>query len=75
VEHEYPDFKKNTDFSRDMFNIIIGVIAQTLLVVIPLYLILHQNIPLVISILTLGVCVIILKKIWWNNIKRESNNY
>lgn len=75
VEHEYPDFKKNTDFSRDMFNIIIGVIAQTLLVVIPLYLILHQNIPLVISILILGVCVIILKKTWWDNINRESNNY
>jgi len=75
AEQEYPDFKKNKDFSRDIFNIIIGVIAQTLLVVIPLYLILHQNIPLGISILILGVCVIILKKTWWNNIKREPNNY
>lgn len=71
VKQEDPNFKKNTAFSRDMFNVIIGTIGQTLLVIVPLYLILHQNIPLIISLVLLGICLIILKKNWWDNMKKE----
>ena len=56
-----------------MFNVVIGVIGQTLLVVIPLYIILHENIPLIISIAMLIVCLIILKKNWWDKMKNEPN--
>ena len=52
-----------------MFNVFIGVIGQTILVVIPLYLIMHKNINLLISIAILAVCVVILKKNWWNKLK------
>ncbi|MCF4101179.1 Na+:solute symporter [Gillisia sp. M10.2A] len=69
---EDPDFKKNDAFTRDMFNVVIGVLAQTLLVVIPLYLILHQNIPVMISTVILIICLVILKKNWWDKIKKES---
>ena len=71
IKQEDPNFKKNTAFSRDMFNVVIGTIGQTLLVIVPLYLILHQNIPLIISLVLLGVCLIILKKNWWDNVKKE----
>ena len=71
VRQEDPQFAKNTNFKRDMFNVLIGVIAQTLLVVMPLYLILHKNIPFIISTAILLVCVFILKKNWWNHIKEE----
>src|SRR5690606_3482355 len=64
VEQENPGFQKNSSFSRDMFNVVIGVLAQTLLVVIPLYLILHENIHFVISTVVLIICVLILKKTW-----------
>lgn len=65
---EDPEFEKNTSFKRDMFNVSIGIIAQTLLVLIPLYLILNNYIPLTFCIIILVVCGILLKKYWWNNL-------
>jgi len=73
IKEDEPDFVKNTAFKRDMFNVAVGTIAQTLLVIIPLYLIMHKNIPMVISIVILIICVIILKKNWWDYIKKEPN--
>lgn len=61
-----PDFQRNTAFKRDMFNVVIGVIGQTLLVVIPLYIILHEHISLMVSLIILVVCVVILKRYWWD---------
>src|SRR5690606_1700815 len=73
VQKEDSGFKKNSNFSRDMFNVVIGVIAQTVLVLIPLYLILHENIPFFISLAVLVICIIILKKNWWDHIKKEAD--
>ena len=73
VKTEDPAFQRNKAFGRDMFNVIIGTIAQTLLVVAPLYLILHKNLPLLVSLAVLGVCILILKKNWWDKIKIENN--
>lgn len=71
VQKEDPEYTRNTNFSRDMFNVLIGVIAQTLLVVAPLYLILHKNIPFFLSLIVLAVCIFILKKNWWDHIRNE----
>ena len=71
VRRTDPHFKKNSNFSRDMFNVFVGVVAQTLLVLIPLYLILHKNIPFFISLGALLLCLVILKKNWWDHIKKE----
>lgn len=69
-----PGFKRNTNFSRDMVNVIIGTTAQTTLVIIPLYLILHENISLLISTGILIGCVIFLKLNWWNKLDVDFNN-
>ena len=66
-----PNFKKNTDFGRDMFNVAIGIIAQTALVIIPMYLIFRQNTPLYISLVVLIVCIFLLKKYWWNTLEEK----
>lgn len=71
VKLQDPEFRKNKSFGSDMFNVAIGVIAQTLLVVIPLYLILHDSIPLIISLFALVACVFVLKKKWWDKLERE----
>ena len=68
---ENPDFKKNSDFGRDMFNVAIGIIAQTALVIIPMYLIFRQDTPLYVSIVVLIVCIFILKKYWWNTLEEK----
>ncbi|GGK22332.1 sodium:solute symporter [Yeosuana aromativorans] len=68
---EDPNFKKNSDFGRDMFNVAIGIIAQTALVIIPMYLIFRQSTPLYISLAVLVVCLFLLKKYWWNTLEEE----
>ncbi len=68
---ENPDFKKNSDFGRDMFNVVTGVIAQTALVIIPMYLIFRQDTPLYISMVVLIVCIGLLKKYWWNTLEEK----
>ncbi|WP_373056523.1 sodium:solute symporter family protein [Zunongwangia sp. H14] len=73
LKKEDPNFEKNKSFSRDMFNVLVGTIGQTLLVVIPFYIILRENVPLVISCVILVITIIILKKNWWDKIKTEPN--
>ncbi|MDT0651879.1 sodium:solute symporter, partial [Zunongwangia sp. F297] len=73
VKQEDPGFEENNAFGRDMFNVLIGTIAQTLLVVIPFYIILRENVPLIISCVILIISVVILKKNWWDKIKTEPN--
>ncbi len=75
VKQENPGFKKNTAFNRDMFNVVIGTIGQTLLVVLPLYLILHENLSFFVSLILLAACILILKFNWWDKMKKEHSNY
>ena len=70
IKEKEPEFEKNKAFKRDMFNVSVGIVAQTLLVIIPLYLILHQHIHMLIAIGILVICAIILKKTWWNKLQR-----
>jgi len=65
---EDPNFKRNKEFGRDMFNVSIGIIAQTVLVIIPMYMIFRQTTPIYIALVILVVCIILLKKYWWNTL-------
>jgi Na+/proline symporter len=71
VVAEHPGFERNTDFGRDMLNIIIGIIAQTALVIFPIYIVLKKMLPLGISIAIIAVCFIIMKKTWWDRLPDE----
>ena len=51
-----------------MFNVVIGTIAQTGLTALPIYIVLQKSLPIWISSLIILVCVIILKKTWWNKL-------
>lgn len=63
--------KKNTDFGMDMLNVFIGVIAQTAFVILPMYLIFRQTTPMYITLLVITICVILLKKYWWNSLNKK----
>jgi len=39
---EDPNFKRNKDFPRDMFNIVVGIAWQISLVALPLYIVLQE---------------------------------
>ena len=74
VVAEDPSFKKNKDFGRDMFNIVVGIIAQTALVIFPIYIVLKRMLPLGISIAIIVVCLIIMKRTWWDRLPAETRS-
>ena len=61
---DQPDFKKNTNFKRDMANSIIGIAWQMSMLVMPIYLVIREYISLAV---TLGVFLVtsFLLKIYW----------
>jgi SSS family solute:Na+ symporter len=72
VVAEDPAFMKNTHFKRDMFNVLVGTIWQTGLVIFPIYIVLMKAVPTVISIGIVIITSIILKKTWWDNLPRDN---
>lgn len=69
VVAEDPTFQANKRFKLDMFNVVIGIIAQLCLTILPMYFILSMHIPLFITITVLAIIVCILKKTWWNKLE------
>lgn len=71
VMAENPGFKPNKNFKMDMFNVVIGIIAQTALVALPIYIVLRDTMPIWITIIITVICAIILKKTWWDRLPEE----
>jgi len=69
VQQEDPDFKPNRGFGLDMFNVIIGIVAQCCLTILPMYLILWMKLPFLITVAILTSIIIILKKTWWSRLE------
>lgn len=69
VVAEDATFIPNRRFGLDMFNVVIGIIAQTCLTILPLYVVLWMKLPLLITVLILAVTIIILKRTWWNKLE------
>ena len=64
-----PGFKANTRFWLDMFNVVIGIIAQLCLTILPMYLVLQMQTELYITIALIIIIVLILKQTWWNKLE------
>ena len=71
VEAEDPDFKRNTNFKRDMVNVVVGVVWQTALVVLPIYFVLMRWTPVAIAAVIVAVTMIFLKKNWYDKLEAE----
>jgi solute:Na+ symporter, SSS family len=68
VVAEQPYVQKNTDFRRDMYNVLLGIAAQTTLIIIPIYLVFRQVLPMVVAVGILAILLLLLKRSWWNNL-------
>jgi SSS family solute:Na+ symporter len=68
VMAEDPEFQPNKNFKLNMFNVVIGTIAQLCLTILPMYLIAKQKLPLFATLAILVVIILILKKTWWNKL-------
>jgi solute:Na+ symporter, SSS family len=66
---ENPAFKKNTNFLRDMFNVVIGIIWQVSLVALPIYLVMRMKMNFMACIGILLVTSFILYKTWYRKLE------
>jgi hypothetical protein len=64
-----PAFVPNKRFRLDMFNVVLGIIAQCCLTILPMFVVLWLKLPLFITVIILVVIVIILKKTWWEKLE------
>ena len=67
------NFMQNKNFGRDMFNVLVGIIWQMSLIVWPMYLLIKKWDGFMISILVVIITTILLKKFWYDNLKKEEN--
>ncbi len=63
-----PKFKSDANFKRDAFNVVIGIIWQTCLILIPVYLVIRSAAPFFEAVAVLVITSLILKKTWWNKL-------
>ncbi|MDD2764693.1 MAG: Na+:solute symporter [Opitutaceae bacterium] len=63
-----PGFVSDANFKRDMFNIFIGIIWQTSLVVLPLYIVIREKAAILQAIIVIVITSLILRKTWWSKI-------
>lgn len=68
VEKENPSFTANKNFKRDMLNVAIGIIWQTALVALPMYLVFHEFSAAIVTALIGIVFTYILKKNWYDKL-------
>jgi solute:Na+ symporter, SSS family len=71
VIKENPDFKRNTAFKRDMTNIVVGIVWQTGLVTMPIFIVLREMKALLISIFVVIITSIFLKFNWYNKLEKD----
>ena len=68
LKAQEPSFERNQDFGRDMFNVLVGTIWQTALVIIPFYVVLMQWTPMLITLAIIAATSWILKKNWYDRL-------
>lgn len=68
VRAETPDFEKNNDFKKDMINVLVGVLAQTAITALPVFVVLLMPAQAAFSTVVLGVCGWFLYQNWFKKL-------
>jgi solute:Na+ symporter, SSS family len=75
VVAEYPDLKKNTDFKRDMVNVIVGIAWQTALVAGGVFLVIQYFEALFICVAIILSASAFLKYNWYDKMQDYPDRY
>lgn len=70
-----PTFEPNKDFGRDAVNVLVGIVWQMSLVVLPIYLVIHNMKAFLITLAVTVVTMIILKFNWYDKLKNADKGY
>jgi len=68
---EDPDFKRNKDFVRDMFNIVVGIAWQISLVALPLYIVIQEYQRAALTLAVTLCTSAILKFTWYDHLSER----
>jgi Na+/proline symporter len=71
IKAEQPGFEPKTDCGRHWFNVIVGIIWQTSLVALPVYIVIQKPRGIVSAMVVLVVTTLILKKSWFDHLPSE----
>ena len=74
VVAEDPSFQPNKRFGLDMFNVALGIVAQLCLTILPMYIVLGMQLPLIVTLVLITIIVLILKKTWWNKLNDDEDD-
>ena len=75
LEKEYPGIQKNTHFSRDALNVVVGLVWHTSLTTIGIFLVLQMWLPLAVAVTILVVTTYYLKMRWYDNLEDYPDEY
>lgn len=71
VLKDNPAFRENRGFRRDMLNVFVGIIWQTALVTLPIFIVIKKPLPALISLLIVVLTSAWLKVFWYNKLPRD----
>ena len=71
VAAENPEFRKNTNFKRDMTNVAVGIVWHTSMAAAPVFLIIREYQAMFITVAIMAVTSIILKKNWYDKLETD----
>ncbi|TLU88826.1 sodium:solute symporter family protein [Dyadobacter sediminis] len=68
IRREDHSFAPDMNFRKDLFNVAVGIVAQTAITVLPVFFILMMPLQTCISALVLVVCILVLWKTWYRKL-------
>ena len=72
VQERFPEFTPNRNFKYDMFNVGVGIVWQTSLVALPIYIVIHETTSMLIALAIVLVTSTVLKFTWWDRLDETS---
>lgn len=69
LQKKYPELKANTDFTRDMINVIVGMVWQTALVAAPIFMVIQYWREFLIAMCVVIITSLFLWRCWYLRLK------
>lgn len=70
LKREDQTFEKNSDFTKDMLNCVIGIVWQSSMIVLPIFFIIRDYPKAIVSLIVFLVTSIILKYTWLDKVRK-----
>ncbi|MGX1928535.1 sodium:solute symporter family protein [Flagellimonas sp. 2504JD4-2] len=73
LKSEDSSFEKNNDFWKDMMNCVVGIIWQSSMILLPIYLVIRDYPKTIVALIIFIITSIILKYTWLNKVQKIPN--